>query len=130
MRIIHGHRKGGKSPTYISWCKMRDRCRDTERSDYGARGITVCARWELFVNFLADMGERPHGTTLDRKDSNGNYCPENCEWANREKQNKNRRRMKRRFRCEFCGIEVENRYWELPELQLCEEHQQFGGKQP
>jgi hypothetical protein len=58
---------------------------------YGARGVTVCARWRSFDNFLADMGEKPTGLTLDRKDSNGNYEPRNCRWLPTEMQNVNRR---------------------------------------
>jgi hypothetical protein len=54
--------------------------------DYGGRGITICLRWEQFENFLADMGERPTGLTLDRKNVNGNYEPSNCRWATRKEQ--------------------------------------------
>ena len=60
---------------------------------YGARGITVCDRWRGengFENFLSDMGPRPEGMTLDRKESNGNYEPGNCKWATKEEQAHNR----------------------------------------
>lgn len=63
-------------------------------ADWGGRGITVDPRWSDYRNFLADMGERPAGTTLNRKDNNGNYCRANCEWATPTMQAANTRGVK------------------------------------
>ena len=121
VRDVHEkNRKHGlcDSDTYNSWQSMIERCRN-ERNDrfasYGGRGITVCVRWMDFRNFLSDMGERPKGRTLDRKDNDGNYEPDNCRWATPKQQQRNARRTtfvdyhgKRRvFRdlCEQLGID-------------------------
>lgn len=72
---------------------MWRRCTDTRREDYeryGAKGISVCERWRTFGNFLIDMGERPAGLTLERKNNKGNYEPDNCVWATRAEQNTNK----------------------------------------
>lgn len=90
----HG-RSRVSDPTYRSWYSMKSRCcNPTDRgySDYGGRGIEVCGRWHRFENFLADMGERPAGTSLDRfPDNNGNYEPGNCRWATPVQQHRNTR---------------------------------------
>jgi hypothetical protein len=93
--IKHGHaRAGKKTPTYNAWREMRRRCTVCGRpSDiyYASRGISVCDRWGSFDKFLKDMGEKPEGSSLDRIDSNGNYCPSNCRWASPTQQSRNRR---------------------------------------
>jgi hypothetical protein len=94
-RTKHGHtsRDGGVSPTYTSWRSMRDRCTNPKDNRYYLYGIRVCDRWlHSFENFLADMGERPSGMTLDRyPDKNGNYEPGNVRWATPKQQAANRR---------------------------------------
>ncbi len=89
----HGHNsRNNISPTYISWMAMRTRCsypKHIAYPRYGGRGITVCARWNKFENFLADMGERPSGMSLDRIDSDGNYQMDNCRWATVKQQQRN-----------------------------------------
>ncbi len=77
-------------PLYGTWNKMIYRCANPRNRSYG---ISVCDRWkESFENFIEDMGDRPEGTTLDRKDNEGNYCKANCRWATRPEQARNTRR--------------------------------------
>lgn len=93
----HGHSttKSGKSPTYVSWQKMKERCTNPNHiryRHYGGRGIGICKQWlENFLTFLNDMGERPAGMTLDRIDINRGYEPSNCRWATVSEQNANRK---------------------------------------
>lgn len=82
------------SRTWNTWKTMTRRCRGANDKAvyYADRGITVCAHWMDFSNFLADMGERPEGMTLDRIDNSKGYEPGNCRWASHETQMQNTRR--------------------------------------
>jgi hypothetical protein len=82
------------SRAYVSWKAMFQRCKNPKAKfypHYGGRGIKVCERWEKFESFLADMGHPPTGHTLDRKEVNGDYTPENCKWSTHKEQLNNRR---------------------------------------
>ncbi len=89
----HGHAGKGKfSPEYHSWAAMWQRCTNPDRESYkhyGGKGVSVCKRWRAFENFLADMGARPAGASLDRIDLAGNYEPGNCRWADATTQARN-----------------------------------------
>ena len=82
-----------RSLAYRSWEAMKARCNNPQNNRYryyGAKGISYVSEWESFQNFLKDMGERPVGTSLERKDGTKGYCKQNCCWATIEVQNRNR----------------------------------------
>jgi len=94
--IKHGASKNNvMSGAYRSWRSMKERCyvkSCIEYERYGGRGIEVCERWRnSFENFLEDMGERPEGYSIERKDFNGNYEPSNCCWIPFNHQARNKR---------------------------------------
>jgi len=113
----HGGKQLGLSSEYVIWQGMVQRCTDSNSKDYanyGGRGIKVCSAWREFEAFLADMGSRPAGLTLDRIDNDGNYEPGNCRWATRKEQGRNTRVCK-----------VEEVYGERrPHREWCELHGQ------
>lgn len=94
-KILHGHNgRARRSRTYHTWVAMKNRCTNPQQdnfSRYGGRGIKVCSRWDNFDLFLADMGERPTGKTLDREDNDKDYDPDNCRWATQAEQRANQR---------------------------------------
>ena len=91
---------------------MKSRClnpRDKSFSLYGGKGITVCERWgKSFENFVADMGERPIGKTLDRIDGSKGYNKENCRWASPTEQKMNQSVTKR---IDFNGKSLVSAEW-------------------
>lgn len=91
-RKTHG---AARTAPYIAWTSMLNRCRNPNNpayAYYGERGITVCDRWTDYAAFCEDMGPRPAGLTLERRDNTRGYYKENCYWATREAQTRNTRR--------------------------------------
>lgn len=129
------------SDVFWIWKNMLRRCNETTNPAYpryGGRGITVCDEWRVFKTFVDDMGPRPKGWTLERKDNNKGYCNENCVWATRQEQNQNKRNVtvytirgvtgSLQFLCAHFGApynrthyRVRYRHWE-PELAIFTPH--------
>jgi hypothetical protein len=94
-----GAKTKNKHPLYRTWCDMFSRCNNPKHKDYknyGGRGIKVDPRWNSFSVFVFDVGRRPPGLVLDRKNNNGDYSPSNVRWVTYSVSNKNRRPLQRR----------------------------------
>lgn len=88
------HGLSNQSRTYGIWKDMRKRCNNENHKSYkyyGGRGIKVCPEWDSYETFLTDMGEAPDGLSIDRKNNEGNYEPNNCHWVDRKSQSNNMR---------------------------------------
>lgn len=102
---MHGHK------SYGVWARMMTRCFNEnceDFPDYGGRGITVCERWKSVENFVADMGERPEGMSIDRINVEAGYEPGNCRWATAKTQANNRRNTIR--------VEYDGALWSIGEI--------------
>lgn len=101
--LRHGR---SQSACWKAWLRMRKRCEQPSSQrypNYGGRGITVCERWSVFENFYADMGDPPPGYTLERRDVNASYSPENCLWIEPADQYRNKTNT---LRVSLHGVEV------------------------
>jgi hypothetical protein len=96
LRFVTFSKRGKlRSAEHCLWVEIRQRCEnknDAAYKDYGGRGIRVCKRWQIFENFISDVGRRPSPAhTLGRKDNDGDYSPGNVRWETRKQQARNRR---------------------------------------
>lgn len=103
-----------KTPTWHSWKNMKDRCCNPNHyafNDYGGRGIKIHEEWNSFESFLSDMGVKPSDKTLERVDNNKGYSPDNCVWASKTSQSRNRRPQKRnRFNVSGVTLDKTGKY--------------------
>ena len=111
---------------YSVWKSMKERCNNPKTNRYkyyGLKGISVCARWNKFSGFFADMGASySQGLTLDRLNNNKNYCKSNCKWSSPKEQARNRSsNIRIKFNnkvkilitwCEELGIDY-NKTWQI-----------------
>ena len=98
------HGRSGRDKVYRVWLSLRERCnnpRCKSYANYGGRGITVCAEWDSFEQFVLDMGPRPEGYTIERIDNNGGYSAGNCRWATAHEQMQNTRNIRK---ITFMGV--------------------------
>lgn len=118
--VIHGALRGGKAPPeYFVWRNMRQRCgnpKDKAYANYGGRGIVVCTAWQqAYSAFIADMGARPSPKhTIERRDNDGPYAPENCCWATWAEQHRNKRKR--------TNFDIAEPYWMLRHSHELGEH--------
>lgn len=111
-KTTHGAYLGGvEKPEHYVWRSMLYRCTVTTSKAYkwyGAKGISVCPKWMIYENFIRDMGDRPSNRhSIYRIDVTGNYTPENCRWATRSEQQKNKSTTKYYSNGSFTGTLVE-----------------------
>lgn len=112
VHFVHGESNKHTTTEYVVWLSMKARCLNKKNKHYkyyGGRGIKICDRWRnSFENFLADMGRRPKGKSIERKNNDGDYEPSNCKWATRQEQANNKSQS--RF-ISFSGIRLTVGQW-------------------